>query len=1031
MADDIPHFLPQERLRILSDPEIEALYGHPFFTPDEQAEYFNLSLEEKLLVETLHSFKSRISFILQLGYFKARRQFFTLSMGQVANDVNSIHAQYFPDSPPLTELVSKATRLKHQQTILSLFNYQYFSAQDQKELWIKAQQLARLSAKPIVICRELLQYLHQQNIVLPGYRFLQDTISQTLLNEQKRLIQILKENLAPSDLEDLHKLLTDRPGLYEITQLKQEPRNFREGEIKRELKRGQQLQPLYQRATILIPCLDISRESVKYYASLVGYYSVYKLNRMDTWQVYVYLLCFAYHRTQRLYDNLIHSFLYHVRQFQEEARTEAKTGLLEAYQATDQDREKAGQVLKLFTSDTLAADMPFQQVRNAAFAILERDKLSEIADQISDPNHLDEKAFRWEYIEKISTRFKRQLRPVLQAIGFSSPQKNDPLLEAIDFLVVAFQQKRPLSQYPCDSLPVALISKRMKCYLYEKPEDKTEPSILQVNRYEFWLYQQIRAVLESGDLYCRDSVRFRSVEDELVGDELWKDKANLIREAGLSVLEQPMVEHLAELEQQLEQRLAEVNQRITDGENQHIEIRQQKGKQKWILKYPSKRETVNHPFFDSLQPVNIVAVLDYVDQQCAFVDAFSHALGHFTRQPLDQQTLFASLLAWGTNLGLGRMSERSDMDYQRLATTSDNRIRLETLREANDRISNHTAKLSVFQHYHLDGQVHSSSDGQKFETQTDTVNARHSPKYFGLKKGIVSYSLVANHIPINAQVIGANEHESHYVFDLLYNNTTDIEIDIHSTDTHGSNQVNFALLHPFGYRFAPRYRDIYGVVSRSLVGFKSAKGYENFLIKPARKVKSELILSEEDNIQRILVSLARKTTTQSIIVSKLSSYARKNRTKKALWEYNNIIQSLYLLDYIDSPPLRQHVHMALNRGESYHKLRRAIAYANFGKLRFKTEREQQIWNECSRLLTNCIIFYNASLLSGVLKQYEKAGDEVAIERLKSVSPVAWAHINFFGQYEFGKPMEPLDWDRLIAELARMPVPPVSGAEILD
>ena len=1020
-------------LRILSDEEIGLLYGCPCFSSEEQANYFHLSPEEKALADDGHAIKSRIFFILQLGYFKARRQFFVFDLDEVIQDIQFIQASYYPGHPAVNSLLAKDTRLKHQRLILKHFGYRYCHTKERQQVYRQTQQLVRFSARPITVCRDLILFLQQQQIVLPAYRFLQETISDVLLNEQNRLSQILRDNLTTSDLENLQKLLADTPGLYEITQLKQEPRNFREGEIKRELKRGQQLQSLYQRATVLIPCLNISREGVKYYASLVGYYSVYKLNRMDTWQVYVYLLCFAYHRTQRLYDNLIHSFLYHVRQFQEEARTEAKTGLLDAYQATNQDREKAGQVLKLFAGDTIAADTPFQQVRNAAFAILERDKLLEVADQISDPSHLDEKTFRWAYIEKISTRFKRQLRPVLQAIAFSSPQKNDPLLEAIDFLATAFQQKRPLSQHPRDSLPVELIPKRIARYLYKKAEDKTESPVLQVNRYEFWLYQQMRVVLESGDLYCRDSVRFRSVEDELVDDQLWQNKETLIREAGLSVLEKPMAEHLAELEHQLEQRLAEVNRRITNGENQHIEIRQQGDKQKWMLKYPSKRETVNHPFFDSLQPVNIAAVLGYVNQECAFVDAFSHALGRFTRQPLDQQALFASLLAWGTNLGLGRMGERSDMDYQRLATTSDNRIRLETLRKANDRISNHTAKLPVFRHYHLDGQVHSSSDGQKFETQTDTVNARHSPKYFGLKKGIVSYSLVANHIPINAQVIGANEHESHYVFDLLYNNTTDIEIAIHSTDTHGSNQVNFALLHPFGYRFAPRYRDIYGVVSSALVGFKSVKDkdYENLLIKPARKVKSELILSEEDNIQRILVSLARKTTTQSIIVSKLSSYARKNRTKKALWEYNSIIQSLYLLDYIDSPPLRQHVHTALNRGESYHKLRRAIAYANFGKLRFKTEREQQIWNECSRLLTNCIIFYNASLLSGVLEQYEKAGDEAAIERLKSVSPVAWAHINFFGQYEFGKLVEPLDWNKLIAELARMPVPPVSASEILD
>ena len=36
------------------------------------------------------------------------------------------------------------------------------------------------------------------------------------------------------------------------------------------------------------------------YASLVGYYSVYKLKRFNAWIVYVYLLCFFTYRYQRL-----------------------------------------------------------------------------------------------------------------------------------------------------------------------------------------------------------------------------------------------------------------------------------------------------------------------------------------------------------------------------------------------------------------------------------------------------------------------------------------------------------------------------------------------------------------------------------------------------------------------------------------------------------------------------------------------------------------------------------------------------------
>ena len=167
-----------------------------------------------------------------------------------------------------------------------------------------------------------------------------------------------------------------------------------------------------------------------------------------------------------------------------------------------------------------------------------------------------------------------------------------------------------------------------------------------------------------------------------------------------------------------------------------------------------------------------------------------------------------------------------------------------------------------------------------------------------------------------------------------------------------------------------------------------------------------------------MVSLALKTTTQSIIVGKLSAYARKNRTRRALWEYDNIIRSLYLLDYIDSPPLRRNVQRALNRGENYHQLRRAVSYANFGKLRFKTEQEQQIWNECSRLITNCIIYYNAAILSSLLAHKENSGDSSGAAQLKQISPIAWQHINFYGRYEFAKGPEPINMDGIVEKLSR-------------
>ena len=1001
----------QRRLQILGDEEIENLYGLPHFTPEERAEYFTLSEREAAAVESLHTVRSRIYAILQLGYFKARHLFFSVDFDAMNEDAQYVQERYFPDAELTEPTVSKVTRLNQQQLILELCNYRLCDGAARQQLADKATQSAGVCGKPVYVFRELLRYLEAQRLVAPGYSSLQDIVSSAIVGEQNRLSQLVHEHLKASEVTALNQLIADAPGLYEITQLKREPKDFSPSEIKREIYRGEQIQSLYPLAQHLLPLLEISNESIKYYASLVTYYSVFRLKRLPQGMVHVYLLCFILNRYQRLHDNLISSLRYNVKRYLDTAKDAAKERVYEYRTENNKNLGKAGQVLQLFTDDSIPEDASFQSVQATAFSILERQKLAFVAEHIVKQAQFDETAFQWEHIDTLAAQFKRNLRPVLLSVEFSTSMAESPLMEAVVFLKGAFQKKRSLSQYRGDRFPVAFIPDTLKRYLY----DTNGPdATLLTDRYEFLVYRQLRNGLESGDVFCSDSVRFRSLEDDLIDERRWQQKAALIEATGLSVLNQPIHDHLADLKEQLETRLVQVNQRLLSGQNEHFEIKNKSTNTRWTLHSPGDSDPINHPFFDPLEQVNIGSVLHFVNQRCQFMTAFEHLLGRYTKQDADERTLIAALIAWGTNMGLGRMGQTSDVSYQALSTTSDNFIRLETLRVANDLVSNATAQLPMFHLYDVADKIHSSSDGQKFETQLSTLNARHSPKYFGLKKGVVSYSLVANHIPVNAKVIGADEHESHYVFDILFNNTTDIQPEVHSTDTHGTNEINFALLSFFGYEFAPRYRDLYSRVSTSLYGFQHPSQYDaDDILKPIRKINTTLIADEWENIQRILVSLALKTVTQSVIVGKLSAYARKNRTKRALWEYDNIIKSLYLLDYIDSLTLRKNVHRVLNRGENYHQLRRAISYANFGKLRFKTEYEQQVWGDCARLLTNCIIYYNTAILSDVLTSGDFSEDAARVAALSLVSPVAWQHINFHGRFEFTKTLKPIDMKAIL------------------
>lgn len=317
LRQEKPGANPGKRLVILSQDEADALYGLPRFTQEERDEYFTLSTEEKAALEQLHSHKSRLFFILQLGYFKARLMFFVFNLAEVEEDVAYIKQRYFPGLDDIEPDIAKGTRLKQQGMILELCRYRNADAAVRRELEKRARQATTVFGKPVYVFRELMHYLAEQRVVVPGYSVMQIIVGRALMHEQRRLAGIVDEHVDLPAKAALNRLLEDTQGLHEVTLLKRDPRDFSNHEIRQETKRGEQLCELYVLSQKLLPHLNISKENVRYYASLVDYYSVYRLRRLSDSILYVYLLCFIQHRYQKLHDNLIQSLLHHVRKYVE------------------------------------------------------------------------------------------------------------------------------------------------------------------------------------------------------------------------------------------------------------------------------------------------------------------------------------------------------------------------------------------------------------------------------------------------------------------------------------------------------------------------------------------------------------------------------------------------------------------------------------------------------------------------------------------------------------------------------------------
>ncbi|MDN3485291.1 Tn3 family transposase [Pseudoalteromonas sp. APC 3224] len=101
---------------------------------------------------------------------------------------------------------------------------------------------------------------------------------------------------------------------------------------------------------------------------------------------------------------------------------------------------------------------------------------------------------------------------------------------------------------------------------------------------------------------------------------------------------------------------------------------------------------------------------------------------------------------------------------------------------------------------------------------------------------------------------------------------------------------------------------------------------------------------------------------------------------------------------------------------AYHQLKRAITSVNGNKFRGENDYQVSQWNDCARLISNCIIYYNSALLSAFLQIQERNGRQDVVDVISRLSPVAWQHINLNGEYAFNKDRKEIDLAGLLSDV---------------
>ena len=133
-------------------------------------------------------------------------------------------------------------------------------------------------------------------------------------------------------------------------------------------------------------------------------------------------------------------------------------------------------------------------------------------------------------------------------------------------------------------------------------------------------------------------------------------------------------------------------------------------------------------------------------------------------------------------------------------------------------------------------------------------------------------------------------------------------------DMHSVNKANFAILHWFGLRFEPRFTDLDEQLKQLYCADAPAL-YEKCLIRPVGQIDRQAIADEKANIEQIVATLGLKEMTQGTLIRKLCTYTEANPTRRAIFELDKLIRSIYTLRYLRDPQLQRNVHRSQNRSQ--------------------------------------------------------------------------------------------------------------------
>jgi len=984
------------RMRILSTNEQEAFDKPPAFDHRDRKKFLDFPKFLLTTAATMRNPDHQIGFLVSCGYFRATRRFFA-PVDFWERDLAYVASQL---GHPLSSTVQypDRTRQRHQKIILDFHGFAPFDQGASYALVTEIATMARMHLKPRLIFDRCVDFLIQHRVQVPSAYRLNDLIRAGLHDRKAELIALMDSQL-PAEarhlLDDLFAASDDQ-NRYRLTLLKKLSQSTSPSRIKEAVADFEVLSELHDRLDAVLSILDLGTAGIRYFAGSVLRSEIFQMQRRERNDRHIHAAAFVAHQFYRCQDNMIDLWLSVMASFKSAAARDYQEALVQ--ERKDQQRQigiviegleiSVFGVLRDIRSVMAAANLSDAEKITATQALLDQGKTDDF-DRLKDDLAATTSEAGWhDILEARSVKLQNRLSPLLRALTFMPSSRAAALLEAVEH----FRNDGDLT---ANHAPIGFLDAEQRAAVMRGDGS------FRVSLYKVFLFQAVSTAIKSGDLNVERSYKYRPMDAYLIDRNRWhREKARLLERAGLAEFADPEPV-LAGLNAALTAQYKATNDRAAG--NPHLKLRKDGT---FHIATPALDARDTDPLgdlFPQRHDVALAQVLETVNNHCSMLRSFEHWQQTHVRQATSHPALLAGIIGLGCGIGVRKMARiSSSVTESELDHTVNWRFSLENIRAANDAVIKAMDGMELPNLYRQTrDQLHTASDGQKFEVRGDSLHASRSFKYFGQGQGVSAYTFVdERNFLWHSLMISAADRESAYVIDGLMHNDV-VKSDIHSTDTHGYTEAVFGLTHLLGFSFAPRIK---GIGKQTLYIFKPKNQADpDWVIRPDKTINEDAIRDNWDDLLRLVATIKLKENTASDIFRRLNSYSRQHALYQTLKAFGQIIKSLFILRYVDGLALRQAIEKQLNKVELANRFTRAVAVGNPREYTQTEKEEQEIAEGCNRLIRNSIICWNYLYLT---RQLEKAPDAGAKENLLRLiaahSPISWAHINMLGEYDFSE-----------------------------